>query len=170
MILQAHQPDFEAFCKTARNILQEPKIILFGSRHLGCNRLDSDIDILVLSDSFKGLGLVERMQLIRPAKKELKWLPCDLLAHPEDEWARQGYWQRMIESQHREPDWWRELKKTLKYKEQYNFETLLLRDGRPLPVPSTAVCSGDAKNQSDVASASSTCQSETTDSKADCLP
>ncbi|MCD6219770.1 nucleotidyltransferase domain-containing protein [Candidatus Calescamantes bacterium] len=55
----------ERYKKELRKIGIIPqKIILYGSYAKGCPREDSDIDLIVISENFKGMNLRERLEIL----------------------------------------------------------------------------------------------------------
>ena len=56
-------PKLEAFESAIHRDLIAPEIVLFGSRFLGTARPKSDIDLIVISDSFQNKGISERRKL-----------------------------------------------------------------------------------------------------------
>jgi hypothetical protein len=64
---QATDPrrDIGAFCAELRRVGIRPRrIILFGSWAAGRERWDSDIDVIVVSQDFRGKGLRRRLELL----------------------------------------------------------------------------------------------------------
>lgn len=67
MAAQATDPrrDIAAFCAELRRVGIRPRrIILFGSWAAGQERWDSDIDVIVVSQDFRGKGLRRRLELL----------------------------------------------------------------------------------------------------------
>lgn len=65
------------------------RIVLFGSHAKGNATKDSDIDIVILSDDFKGKNIFKRAQLTKEAEiKTIKkyLIPIDILTMTPDEW------------------------------------------------------------------------------------
>lgn len=89
--------------------VKKPEIILFGSRLLGTARPDSDVDLVVVSESFHGIGLSERRKLLADSVAELNWRSIDIVKRSPAEWAREAWLKNTIESQVNEKDQWREL-------------------------------------------------------------
>lgn len=75
----------EQVIETLRNLKREVKckVYLFGSYARGDHLLDSDVDILVVSESFKGLPQPERIAQIR--LKLPGDLPFDIIALTPEE-------------------------------------------------------------------------------------
>lgn len=61
------------------------KIILYGSWVKGDAHDDSDIDIVVISDSFKGKGYWERVDLLSRAIYQV-FAPIEAVALTQEEW------------------------------------------------------------------------------------
>lgn len=70
----------------ARHLGDVREIIVFGSRVHGKPHEDSDVDVLVVSESFAGLTYVRRAALTRKAWK-LPY-PVDFLCYTPDEFDR----------------------------------------------------------------------------------
>ncbi len=67
------------------------KIILFGSYAKGTADEQSDIDIAVVSDDFKGMNLLERLEFIGIALAKAKIMePVEVRAYTEEEFAAKG--------------------------------------------------------------------------------
>lgn len=67
------------------------KIILFGSQSKGTAAKESDIDVVIISDDFKGKNIFERARLTKDAEiKTIKKfiLPLDILTMTRDEWEK----------------------------------------------------------------------------------
>ncbi|MBC8204253.1 nucleotidyltransferase domain-containing protein [bacterium] len=54
-----------------KNGLRVENIILYGSYHTGGFREDSDIDLIVISEDFKGKGFLERIDMMMEALCEV---------------------------------------------------------------------------------------------------
>ena len=63
------------------------KIILFGSYAEGCDHEGSDIDLLVISDDFRGRDYWERIDILSDAIYEI-FAPIEATALTPDEWER----------------------------------------------------------------------------------
>jgi predicted nucleotidyltransferase len=71
--------------------LHTSKIILFGSQSKGTAARGSDIDVVIVSDDFKGKNIFERARLTKDAEiKTIKKfiLPLDILTMTRDEWKK----------------------------------------------------------------------------------
>lgn len=67
------------------------KMILFGSRVKGNTNKDSDIDIIVLSKSFEGKDVFERIKMVKGLHRELvkEWMfPVDIMYYSLSEWNK----------------------------------------------------------------------------------
>lgn len=64
------------------------KVILFGSyaRSDGYRHKDSDLDLLLISSDFQGLGLWERSRLLANARWAVPDYPMDLVSATPHEW------------------------------------------------------------------------------------
>ncbi len=100
----------EAFTSAVHRAVKLPEIILYGSRLLGTDGPGSDIDLIVLSNDFTGIGQPERRRLVAGAIAELEHIPDVLLLTPQ-EWMKDRIaWIRStVESQYQERDAWRRL-------------------------------------------------------------
>ena len=67
-----------------RNV-KAPQIILFGSHVNGTAHEDSDIDVVILSDSFEGKDYWERIDVLAEAIAELMQ-PIEAFALTQQEW------------------------------------------------------------------------------------
>jgi predicted nucleotidyltransferase len=63
------------------------RIILFGSWATGRGRADSDVDLLVISDDFKGMDMWERMSMLGCARADIS-RPMEILGMTEAEFRR----------------------------------------------------------------------------------
>ena len=63
------------------------KVILYGSFAAGTNREGSDIDVVVISDDFEGMGYWERIDIISDAIYEI-FAPLEVVAMTSEEWER----------------------------------------------------------------------------------
>lgn len=61
------------------------KIILYGSWANGNAHADSDIDVVVISDSFKGKGFWERIELLSKSIYKI-FAPIEAVAMTQEEW------------------------------------------------------------------------------------
>ncbi len=66
--------------------IKPSKIILFGSRARGEARKDSDIDVIVVSDLFKGVPFLRRMPMLLKLVRFEKHI--DFLCYTEEEFNR----------------------------------------------------------------------------------
>jgi len=67
------------------------KIVLFGSHAQGRADEHSDIDIAVVSDNFKDMNLLERLELIGAALAKAKVMdPVEVRAYTEEEFESKG--------------------------------------------------------------------------------
>ena len=57
-------PQFRRFLSRLKRDLEPERVILFGSRARGDNRADSDYDLLIVSDRFRGIRWIERAPLV----------------------------------------------------------------------------------------------------------
>lgn len=64
------------------------KLILFGSYSQGTNREESDIDVIILSTSFSGQSLWERIGVITPSLREFTE-PIEAVALTPEEWEQE---------------------------------------------------------------------------------
>jgi predicted nucleotidyltransferase len=65
------------------------KSLIFGSHLHGNAGIDSDIDLLIVSDDFSGMDLWDRLCLLGRARIGIK-KPMEILGLTEDEYAREG--------------------------------------------------------------------------------
>lgn len=65
------------------------KIILYGSQASGRAREDSDLDLVVVSDSFRDMDLWERLCLLGRARKGIN-RPMEILGLTEEEFESEG--------------------------------------------------------------------------------
>ena len=70
----------------ARGIVPE-KIILFGSFAQGTNTENSDIDLVVISNDFKGKDFWERIDILSDAIYEI-FAPIEATPFTQDEWTQ----------------------------------------------------------------------------------
>ena len=67
------------------------RIILFGSYATQKEKSDSDIDVIIISDDFKGMNLFERLELIGLAFAKGKiFEPIEALGYTEEEFRSKG--------------------------------------------------------------------------------
>ena len=69
--------------------IRPKKIILYGSYASGKAREHSDLDLLVVSDDFKNMGLWDRLCLLGLARKGIK-KPMEILGLTEEEFEAEG--------------------------------------------------------------------------------
>ena len=67
--------------------VKEPRIVLFGSWATGEPRGDSDIDLVVISETFEGKDFWERVELLTNAIYEI-FGPIEAVALTPDEWEK----------------------------------------------------------------------------------
>ncbi len=70
------------------------KIILFGSQSKGKATKESDVDVVIISDDFKGRDIFERAQLTKDAEiKTIKkfLIPFDIITMTQDEWEKGNF-------------------------------------------------------------------------------
>lgn len=71
--------------------LKVSRVILFGSQAKGKATKESDVDIVIISDAFKGKDIFERAQLTKDAEiKTIKkfLIPLDILTMTPEEWKK----------------------------------------------------------------------------------
>ncbi len=79
-----------------RNALEESGIhvkamVLFGSHAKGHPTEQSDIDVVVISDDFEGMSLLERLETIGTAMARKRMMePIEALAYTENEYIQNG--------------------------------------------------------------------------------
>jgi len=67
------------------------RMILFGSYSQGTYKEGSDIDVAVISDDFKGMNLLERLEALGLALAKAKITePIEALGYTEEEFVAQG--------------------------------------------------------------------------------
>lgn len=67
------------------------RIIIFGSYAIGRAREHSDIDLVVISDAFKGVNLLKRLELIGIALAKARVIePVEALGYTEEEYESRG--------------------------------------------------------------------------------
>lgn len=67
------------------------KIVIFGSQVKGTQREDSDIDIIVVADDFKGKNIFQRAKITGSAHREVVkqlMLPLDIISMSPEEWRK----------------------------------------------------------------------------------
>ncbi len=77
------------FVNDLRARLDVKKAILFGSSASGKANKDSDIDLLIISDEFEKMSLIERLILLSRARgqKFSSW-PMDILGYTQNEFDK----------------------------------------------------------------------------------
>ncbi len=77
------------FVNALREKLDVKKAILFGSSASGRAGKDSDIDLLIISDEFKKMPLIERLVFLSRSRgqKFSNW-PMDILGYTQDEFDK----------------------------------------------------------------------------------
>jgi len=69
--------------------IRADRIILFGSHAFGKAREYSDIDLVVISNDFKGMDLIERLEILgRTAARIME--PIEPLGYTEEEFSLKG--------------------------------------------------------------------------------
>lgn len=69
--------------------IRADRVILFGSHALGEVREYSDIDLVVISNDFKGMDLIERLEILgRTAARIME--PVEALGYTEEEFSLKG--------------------------------------------------------------------------------
>ena len=82
--------------KDLKNILEKmgirsSRIVLFGSHATGEEKTDSDIDVIIISDDFRGMSLFKRLELIGLALAKAKiFEPVEALGYTEKEFNSKG--------------------------------------------------------------------------------
>jgi predicted nucleotidyltransferase len=76
----------EEFVRRVRELLGEAEVYLFGSYARGDWLVDSDIDIIVVSDKFRGMELGERYVMVRSLLPTT--VSVDLLLYTREEFER----------------------------------------------------------------------------------
>lgn len=72
------------------NSINIDKVILYGSYATMTNREDSDIDIIVVSDSFKNKDYWERIDILSDAISKL-FEPIEAVAMTKEEWENKTF-------------------------------------------------------------------------------
>ncbi|HPD16762.1 MAG TPA: nucleotidyltransferase domain-containing protein [Planctomycetota bacterium] len=67
--------------------VEAPRIVLFGSWANGTAHPGSDIDLVVISETFQGKGYWERIDILTDAVYEL-FEPIEAVAFTPEEWER----------------------------------------------------------------------------------
>jgi len=88
----AHFKAVEKFKKTLEyQGIRVEKIILYGSRATGKAEEHSDIDIVVISDDFEGINLLERLEIFGVAMARAKiFEPIEPLGYTQKEFDAKG--------------------------------------------------------------------------------
>jgi len=69
--------------------IRSDRIILFGSHAFGKAEEYSDIDLVVISNDFKGMDLIERLEILgRTAARIME--PIEALGYTEEEFSSKG--------------------------------------------------------------------------------
>jgi len=76
------------------NLFQEKgidlnKVVVFGSWAKNTQKKDSDIDLIIVSKSFRNKGLFERVELVTGVGRELvkrTKIPFDIMYYSDEEW------------------------------------------------------------------------------------
>tara|TARA_Y100000310_G_scaffold345413_1_gene464718 strand:+ start:26698 stop:27015 length:318 start_codon:yes stop_codon:yes gene_type:complete len=76
----------KSFAKDLEKDFKIKKLILFGSRATGKAKKDSDIDLIIVSDDFKGMGFFERTS--RMYKYWPFEIPVDFLCYTKKEFDK----------------------------------------------------------------------------------
>lgn len=82
--------------KALKNVLEKmgirsSRIILFGSYATGRKKANSDIDVIIISDDFRGMSLFERLEVIGLALAKAKiFEPIEALGYTEKEFRSKG--------------------------------------------------------------------------------
>ncbi|MBM3118876.1 MAG: nucleotidyltransferase domain-containing protein [Chloroflexi bacterium] len=67
------------------------RIILYGSQASGKAKEHSDIDVAVISDDFKGMNILERLEIIGLALAKARIMePIEPLGYTEEEFSSKG--------------------------------------------------------------------------------
>jgi predicted nucleotidyltransferase len=75
----------------ARHGVRAKKILLFGSWARNTQREDSDIDLIVISQDFKGKGYWKRIDLLSQAVYDV-FMPIEAIALTPEEWEKDETW------------------------------------------------------------------------------
>lgn len=71
--------------------IRSNRIILYGSQASGKAEQHSDIDIVVISDDFKGMNLLERLEALGLASARARIMePIEPLGYTEEEFSSKG--------------------------------------------------------------------------------
>lgn len=73
----------ETVVPVIRKELDSSKILIFGSRARGKSTEESDIDVIIVSDSFKGIKFVKRMAIVLKKIRFPKHI--DFICYTQDE-------------------------------------------------------------------------------------
>ena len=82
-----------------RNGVKPCHIALFGSFLHGNNHSESDMDIIIISDSFEGIDISERINMTLNAQREIRKryvVPMDILLKTPREYESQKYFESKI--------------------------------------------------------------------------
>ena len=85
----------DAVSKFKQALLQQGlkvnRVILYGSQATGKAEKHSDIDIVVISDDFKGMNILERLETIGLATAKAEIMePIESLGYTEEEFSLKG--------------------------------------------------------------------------------
>jgi hypothetical protein len=69
--------------------IQADRIILFGSHAFGEAKEYSDIDLVVISNDFKGVDLIERLEILGKTAARIME-PVEALGYTEEEFSLKG--------------------------------------------------------------------------------
>lgn len=72
-----------------KEIVKIDKVILFGSAAKNKLSTNSDLDIIILSDDFKKMGFLKRLELLSHARNgNSRKIPMDIIGYTADEFRR----------------------------------------------------------------------------------
>jgi predicted nucleotidyltransferase len=75
-----------AYASELEKKIKVSKVILFGSAARGEMNQDSDLDLIVLSDSFRHMSFIKRLQLLSHARSgSARKVPMDILGYTPQE-------------------------------------------------------------------------------------